>query len=70
MKCCKIAKGQKVLGKLNDKETAKFIRSTAKNPSQRLTHINRMVHQQKFSQDPNLQGLEFSISDKVSHSSF
>uniref|UniRef100_A0A0P4WKQ8 Uncharacterized protein n=1 Tax=Scylla olivacea TaxID=85551 RepID=A0A0P4WKQ8_SCYOL len=64
VECCRIAKGQKVLGKLNDKETAKFIRNTAKNPSQRLAHINRMVQQQKFSYDPNLQGLEFSISDK------
>lgn len=61
---CKIAKGQKVQGKLSDRETSQFIRSTAKAPYQRISHITKMVQQQKFSCDPNIQGLEFSISDR------
>ncbi|XP_050701714.1 protein argonaute-2-like isoform X2 [Eriocheir sinensis] len=63
IECCKIAKGQKVQGKLSDRETSQFIRNTAKSPSERLQHITRMVQKQQFSKDKNIQGLELSISD-------
>lgn len=63
IECCKIAKGQKVQGKLNDKEAANFIRNTAKAPYQRMTHITKMVQHQRFSSDSNIRGLEFSVSD-------
>ncbi|KAK3860034.1 hypothetical protein Pcinc_033884 [Petrolisthes cinctipes] len=64
IECCKIAKGQKVNKKLSDKETAQFIRGTAKKPSERLHAIQQMVRQQSFHTDPILKGLEFSISDQ------
>ncbi|XP_050691117.1 protein argonaute-2-like [Eriocheir sinensis] len=64
IECCKIAKGQKVQGKLSDNEAAQFIRKTAKLPRERLQNITHMVKELKFSSDPNIRGLEFSISER------
>ncbi|KAK3868723.1 hypothetical protein Pcinc_009930 [Petrolisthes cinctipes] len=61
---CKIAKGQKVTKKLNDRETANFIRRTARKPSERLGIINNMIMKQRFGNDPILRALEFTVSDQ------
>lgn len=61
---CKIAKGQKVTKKLSDRETAQFIRGTAKKPFERLSTIRNMVQNQNFKDDPVLRALEFSVSDQ------
>ncbi|CAL4066194.1 unnamed protein product, partial [Meganyctiphanes norvegica] len=60
---CKIIRGQKVLKKLNDRETATFIRQTAVPPRTRLQQIQNIVRENKFNTDPVMKALEFTIAD-------
>lgn len=60
---CKLIGGQKVLKKLSDRETATFIRTTAVPPKTRLQQIQNIVKANKFSTDPIMKALEFTIAD-------
>lgn len=61
---CKIAKGQKVTNNLSDRETAAFIKKTARPPSERLNIICKMVEKQCFGNNPITQTLDFIVSDQ------
>lgn len=62
---CDIAKGQKVKRRaVGSSETAKFISFTAQPPRKRLTSIRSIVQKNKFSDDPMMKDLGFSILDK------
>jgi len=63
MELCKIVRGQKVLKKLNERETATFIRQTAVPPKVRLQQIQNIVKANKFNTDPVMNALEFTIAD-------
>ncbi|KAG7156197.1 argonaute 3-like 10, partial [Homarus americanus] len=62
--CCKIYKGQRVVKKLSDRETAQFIRTTAVPPATRKKQICNIHRTNDFTQDPMLKNLQFSIAER------
>ncbi|XP_042203325.1 protein argonaute-3-like [Homarus americanus] len=65
--CCKIYKGQRVVKKLSDRETAQFIRTTAVPPATRKKQICNIHRTNDFTQDPMLKNLQFSIAERPLH---
>ncbi|XP_047487055.1 protein argonaute-3-like [Penaeus chinensis] len=61
---CKLSKGQRVTKSLNDNEKSQFIRRAARYPNERLTKCNDIVRKNKFSDDPMMRALEFTVSDR------
>ncbi|KAG7172539.1 argonaute 2-like 6 [Homarus americanus] len=67
LQCCKIYKGQRVVKKLSDRETAQFIRTTAVPPATRKKQICNIHRTNDFTQDPMLKNLQFSIAERPLH---
>nr|AGC95229.1 argonaute-3 [Penaeus monodon] len=64
IECCRITKGQRVTKSLNDSEKSQFIRRAARYPFERLKKCNEIVRKNKFSEDPMMRALEFTVSDE------
>ncbi|XP_042876363.1 protein argonaute-3-like [Penaeus japonicus] len=64
IECCRISKGQRFTKTLSDNEKSQFIRNTARFPSERLSQCSNIVRMNKFSDDPMMKSLEFTVSDK------